>query len=168
MTEYSWAWGWDAVSAIATGAATIVALGLPFLMDILAKRRAKTERRDSVREILYAVDAALDHHREMVLAVPVGGGLPYLMADLSAKADLTQATLHILVARPGLTDGVISAGIGAAQLASGIAQVALGRGLIEPWRAGATALAAVVKERAEGVRKSYGIAPVSPPPSGSV
>lgn len=163
MTEYPWAWGWEAVSAIATGVATVVALGLPFLMDFLAKRRAKFERRDSVREILHAVDAALAHHRDMVRAVPPGGRLPYVMADLSAKADLTQATLHVLIARPGLTDGVISAGLGAAQLATGIAEIALGRGMIEPWRAGATALAAQVKERAEGVRKSYGIVAAAPP-----
>lgn len=167
MVDDPWAWGWDAISAVATFVATTAALGLPFLMDHLAKRRSAAERLSSVKEILLAVEMALDHFRAMVTAVPTGGSLPYLMADLSAKADLTQATLHLLVARSGLSDGVISAGIGAAQLAGGIAEVAIGRGMVEPWRVGATALASEVERRAYGVRVYYDIPATASPNAGA-
>lgn len=49
---------WDAISSIATALATIVALGLPFLIKYLSDRKEAGDLRDRQEEVIRAVTDA--------------------------------------------------------------------------------------------------------------
>ena len=123
--SYSFDWGvfWSAASAVATAAAAIIALILPQRMDARAEKRAASERRRSelsaITEICDAIYEALDQHftlAEILVSSARAGAsrLPSLMVD----ANNTKTVLGILARRPGLSDGIVTAGVAAEWLAA--------------------------------------------------
>lgn len=121
MCVVDWGIVWDAISAIATAAAAIVALTLPQKMDTAARERTAneraTEQKDDITEICKAVEEALSHYFDLRMFFDDPHARPpRVPRAIAAHARMTQGVLAILTARAGLTDGVVTVGVGAMEL----------------------------------------------------
>jgi hypothetical protein len=113
---------WDAISSIATALATIVALGLPFLIKYLSDRKEAIELRNRQEEVVRAVTDAqkclLDSLEEIFNNVV---GQPIMMERASSRALSRAEVLRVLARGQGLTDGAIASCLSAAQAMDQIA-----------------------------------------------
>lgn len=121
---------WDAVSAIATLAATLVALWASVNAIRGPERDRRRDRKEATHEIMSATaevirifNEAWDHISYQDPALP----------ELASLADHARLTLDRLISRPSLTDGAIATGVGAMQLAGAVvySQLALDKGTPE-------------------------------------
>lgn len=115
MTVDPWAFGWEALAAIATAAATLVALFAAVSALIAPQLEARRQWEESTEEILYAADDAFeifDATRELLETDWKDEDL----AKLQARASCGRGALEQLVRRPSLTDGAVFTGAGAIAL----------------------------------------------------
>jgi hypothetical protein len=122
---------WEMVGAIATAAATIVALGLPFLLQWLGERKRKAEFISAVQEILRAVeDALIAFHSARALTDDwtKTGQWADRIRDGGASAESACVIDH-LMQRRDLTDQVVRCGTDGSALGKKTAEaLALGYG----------------------------------------
>jgi hypothetical protein len=183
-----WLWSlsinWDAVSAGATVAATIVALFLPIRMarrewtrqdQIRESDSAAVLRKlaDAQREVCSAVDRVLSY-REAAIALfdsaPVYSVGIEAIERINFNVGILLDTLDILKTRSGLSHGTVYAAVAATRIAEATldetGKVLLSWGTGSPgWAerkvtlSELETLAVMAKERTDGVRAHYGLEP---------
>lgn len=104
---------WNAVSAVSTAVAAIIALLTSGLALKAPEWSRKAERRDTTHEVLRAVEEAMAVYREAAKLVENGSWAEDLMFRTRIKASHLYGTLDRLIGRPCLTDGAIAVGTGA-------------------------------------------------------
>lgn len=114
---------WDALSAIATFAAAVIALAVPFLLEGLQararKRTAKADLASSVAEIIRAVKEALDAYSmlyEELSKAQLVGDYSARFQDFAERGQRAAEVTNLLINRPGLSDGSIRCGVEGVEL----------------------------------------------------
>lgn len=116
-----WAWGWDAVGAVATSCATIVALGAMPWTEWRARRAVLRDRREASAEIISASTSVVGLHHEMGALLAPQGWDEDAMASIRMRAHQLEISLDRLLSKPGLTVDVIIVAAGGQAVARGIA-----------------------------------------------
>jgi hypothetical protein len=112
---------WTAVSAVATAAAAIVALTIPFVMSWLDRRARARERRTAIEEICHAVDGAvICFERARCVTKDRCSGRPSSYESIGYEAASIHRALSRMLARAGLTDGALISGSAAEMLAQSV------------------------------------------------
>lgn len=110
---------WNGVAALATAAATAVALAIP--VSLIWKER--TEWRATVREVCSAVDRIVAYHQ---IATQLIANDPLYWPELDACERIAehvidlQRALQVLITRPSLTDGAITAAASSERIGASI------------------------------------------------
>ena len=174
-----WGIAWDGWSALATAAATIVALAVPTSLarkewgrqeGIREQERVDREaaRTSAIREVCSAVDQILAYH-EISIAL-AKGAFPFWLA-FHAFCRIKENTLtlvdvlSILVHRPELTDGAIFSATAIKRVAKVVLENAASPQDEGNWPGrvarleSETPLANIVSRRVQGVRQQAGLTP---------
>jgi hypothetical protein len=154
---------WEAIGAIATAVATIVALWSSWNAIRMPQRAEERARREATREIILASEeaVAIFEVSKGALAFPIAP--PDALDTAAARADHICQTLDRLLNRTSLTDGAIATGAGAMRLMDAVVNAqALHRknpNSVYPERelARADPVAVVVAERMAKVRAHHGL-----------
>jgi len=124
MCEFDWGTFWNAVGALATFFAAVVALILPQRMEKRAQARLDAERDrnriSAIIEILSAVEQALDQYFRLRSLIEQDDPNPHHARAISIAATNTKLVLGVICRRPELTDGAVTAGVAAERLASNV------------------------------------------------
>ncbi len=175
---------WDAVAAVATIAATLVALFLPMYQarrewarqdqrDRKETKKEKKKLKEAAHEVCSAVDRILAY-REVTIAL-FQTAPPYPVAlqaieHITLNTQILLDVLDLLKGRPELSDGAVFSAVAGRSIADAIVKeaspVVAGWGVDNPFWQERKArlekldrLAGIAQERTDGVRKHYRIKP---------
>lgn len=111
---------WNAIGAISTASAAIIALLASWLALKAPEWSRKAERRDATQEVLRAVREALAVYHGAAKLVESKAWPDDLTSLIRIRASHLHATLDRLLNRPSLTDGAIAIGAGAMSVLNAI------------------------------------------------
>jgi type II secretory pathway pseudopilin PulG len=114
---------WEAVSAIGTIAATLVALFASWLAIRAPEWSRRADRREATSEVLRATGEAIEIYRGAAQLVAEKSWPDDLVTLIRIRADHLYATLDRLIGRPSLTDGAIAVGAGAMSILAAIRNI---------------------------------------------
>ena len=119
----AWEMGWDAVGAIATTGATVVALWASWQAIRAPEKARLSDQLDATKQVLRSAEEALAVQAALARLVESRIASDDAVIELRAHASHVAATLERLIARPTLRDDAIATGAGAMAIAEAIATV---------------------------------------------
>ncbi len=115
---------WNAVSAVGSILASLVALFVAWLALKAPEWGKRADRREASAEVLSAAEEAIGIYREACDLAIVGEKWPTEdVVPLRIRAAHLHETLDRLISRPWLTDGMITVGAGAMSILSTIRSI---------------------------------------------
>lgn len=164
---------WNGVAAVATAVATAAALGVPFLMASIERRKQQANRKAVIHEICSIADRLVVYH--LIAAELMDARFPYWIAFESIErirenVKHLQRSLGILITRSELSDGAVIAASAAEIVATSVIdalatvrsdsdETTWSRGKLELSRANVASKLA--SSRSTRVRSYFGIPPSS-------
>lgn len=128
LCGFDWGIFWNAISAVATAIAAVVALYVPHRMDRIARQRAKAQmwkaKQDDATEICKAIETTFDLYFELRQLFRSRADNNQDLRRVSIQAINVNHVLALLLRRPGLSDGLVTAGVAAEWLASSVGKKA--------------------------------------------